>query len=76
MRIARGSLRNRLIDATGDRLIDARDRALLTVGYDTLLRRAELLAVKVPDLLEEIDGTGTVLVRSGKTDVEGRGATV
>ena len=69
-------LRNRLIEATGDRLIDARDRALLAVGYDTLLRRAELVAVKVPDLLEEIDGTATVLVRSGKTDGEGRGATL
>ena len=69
-------LRNRLIEATGDRLIDARDRALLAVGYDTLLRRAELVAVRVPDLLEEMDGTATVLVRSGKTDGEGRGATL
>ena len=65
-------LRNRLIEATGDRLIDARDRALLAVGYDTLLRRAELVSVKVADLLEEIDGTATLLVRSGKTDGEGR----
>ena len=69
-------LRNRLIEATGDRLIDARDRALLAVGYDTLLRRAELVAVEVPDLLNEMDGTATVLVRSGKTDGEGRGATL
>ena len=66
----------RLIEATGERLIDARDRALLAVGYDTLLRRAELVAVKVADLLEEMDGTATVLVRSGKTDGEGRGATL
>ena len=64
-------LRNRLIEATGDRLIDARDRALLAVGYDTLLRRAELVSVKVPHLREEIHGTATVLVRSGKTDAEG-----
>ena len=69
-------LRNRLIEATGDRLIDARNRALLAVGYDTLLRRAELVSVKVADLLEEIDGTATLLVRSGKTDGEGRGATL
>ena len=69
-------LRNRLIEATGERLIDARDRALLAVGYDTLLRRAELVAVKVPDLLDEMDGSATVLVRSGKTDGEGRGATL
>ena len=69
-------LRNRLIEAGGDRLIDARDRALLAVGYDTLLRRTELVSLQVPDLLEEIDGTATLLVRSGKTDPDGRGATL
>ena len=67
-------LRNRLLEATGDRLIDARNRALLAVGYDTLLRRSELVSLRVPDLLEEIDGTATLLVRSGKTDADGRGA--
>ena len=67
-------LRNRLLEAAGDRLIDIRNRALLAVGYDTLLRRAELVSLQVTDLLEEIDGTATLLVRSGKTDAEGRGA--
>ena len=67
-------LRNRLLEAAGDRLIDARNRALLAVGYDTLLRRSELVSLEVPDLLEEIDGTATLLVRSGKTDADGRGA--
>ena len=67
-------LRNRLLEATGDRLIDTRNRALLAVGYDTLLRRSELVSLEVSDLLEEIDGTATLLVRSGKTDAEGRGA--
>ena len=67
-------LRNRLLEAAGDRLIDVRDRALLAVGYDTLLRRAELVSLEVTDLLEDIDGTATLLVRSGKTDPDGRGA--
>ena len=67
-------LRNRLLEATGDRLIDVRNRTLLAVGYDTLLRRSELVSLEVTDLLEDIDGTGTLLVRSGKTDPEGRGA--
>ena len=67
-------LRNRLLEAAGDRLIDVRNRALLAVGYDTLLRRSELVSLEVPDLLEEIDGTATLLVRSGKTDADGRGA--
>ena len=67
-------LRKRLLEAAGDRLIDLRDRALLTVGYDALLRRAELVSLEVTDLLEDMDGTATLLVRSGKTDPEGKGA--
>ena len=67
-------LRNRLLEAAGDRLIDLRNRALLAVGYDTLLRRSELVSLEVTDFLENIDGTATLLVRSGKTDAEGRGA--
>ena len=69
-------LRNRLLEAAGGRLIDARDRALLAVGYDTLLRRTELVSLEVADLLEEIDGTATLLVRRGKADPDGRGATL
>ena len=38
-------LRNRLLAAAGERLIDTRNRALLAAGYDTLLRRAELVAL-------------------------------
>ena len=67
-------LRNRLLEAAGDRLIDVRNRALLAVGYDTLLRRSELVSLEVSDLMEEIDGTATLLVRSSKTDAHGRGA--
>ena len=67
-------LRNRLLEAAGDRLIDTRNRALLAVAYDTLLRRSELVSLEVSDLLEEIDGSATLLVRSCKTDPEGRGA--
>ena len=89
-------LRTRLLEAAGDRLIDARTAR----GADTLLRRsAGILEGRIgsdarpraaaargraghrrwnwlDDLLEEIDGTATLLVRSGKTDAEGRGATL
>ena len=71
-----GALRERLLDAAGEDLIDARDRALLAVAYDTLLRRGELVALQVADIVEEVDGTATVLVRRGKADPEGRGAMV
>ena len=69
-------LRNRLLDAAGDRLIDDRNRALLAVAYDTLLRRAELTSVQVTDLFEEMAGDATLLVRRSKTDQEGEGDTV
>ena len=69
-------LRNRLLNAASDRLIDDRNRALLAVAYDTLLRRSELSALQVPDLFEEMDGDATVLVRWSKTDREGEGETV
>ena len=71
-----GSLRKRLLDAAGEELIDARNRALLAVAYDTLLRRNELVAVQVADIVEEIRGSGIVLVRRSKTDPEGLGAMV
>ena len=68
------ALRERLLDAGGDCLIDARNRALLAVAYDTLLRRAELVALQVADIVEDSDGSATVLVRRTKADPEGRGA--
>ena len=67
-------MRNRLLEVAGDRLIDVRNRALLGVAYDTLLRRSELVSLEVSDLLEDIDGSATLLVRSGKTDPDRRGA--
>ena len=67
-------MRNRLLEVAGDRLIDVRNRALLAVAYDTLLRRSELVSLEVSDLLVDIDGSATLLVRSGKTDPDGRGA--
>ena len=69
-----GALRERLLDTPGDALIDARNRALLAVAYDTLLRRGELVALQVNDIVVESDGAATVLVRRGKNDAEGRGA--
>ncbi len=70
------SLRQRLLDASGNRLIDARNRALLAVAYDAMLRRSELSGARVADLVLDIHGGATLLVRRGKTDADGRSATL
>ena len=69
-------LRQRLLEAAGERLIDVRNRALLAVAYDAMLRRSELADLQVADLLEEMQGDATLLVRRSKTDGEGRGEIV
>ena len=69
-------LRERLLEAAGERLIDARDRALLAVAYDGMLRRAELTSLEVEDLLVETPGYASLLVRRSKTDAEGDGEVV
>ena len=69
-------LRQRLLEAAGDRLPDDRNRALLATAYDAMLRRAELVSLQVPDLFEEVRGDGSLLVRRSKTDGEGKGEIV
>ena len=69
-------LRTRLLEAAGDRLIDDRNRALVAVAYDALLRRSELAELAVADLAVNVRGAATLLVRRSKTDPEGRGTPV
>ena len=69
-------LRQRLLESAGEKLIDIRNRALLAVAYDAMLRRSELTALQVSDLLEEVPGDATLLVRRSKTDAEGLGEIV
>ena len=65
----------RLLAAAGNRLIDTRNKALVTVAYDAMLRRSELTALDVVDLLDDSDGSGTLVLCRSKTDDEGCGAT-
>ena len=69
-------LRERLLKGAGERLIDARNRALLAVAYDGMLRRAELTSLEAEDLLVETPGHASLLVRRSKTDGEGDGEVV
>ena len=65
--------RCRMINAAGANLAGARAAALLATAYDTLARRAELVALHVADLTVNDDGTGAMLIRRGKTDQLGAG---
>ena len=64
------ALCQRLIEASADRLIDARNRALLAVAYDTLLRRSELVALEVRDLSVNADGSATLRLRGADPDAQ------
>jgi integrase len=61
------------IDGAGEGLRADRERAMLCVAYETLARRSELVALKIPDIDFHPDGTGLALIRRGKTDAEGQG---
>ena len=67
-------LRWRLTEAAGARTIDVRNRAMLAVAYDAMLRRSELVALQVADVTIDRGGSASLLVRRGKTDPEGGGA--
>lgn len=53
---------------------DLRDAALLSVAYETMCRRSELVTLRREDLWTESDGSGRVLLMRSKTDQEGEGA--
>ncbi len=54
-------------------LRERRDRALLSVAYDTGCRRSELVSILIEDIERSEDGSGTILLRKTKTDQEGAG---
>jgi integrase len=64
-----------LVGPLGDRLIDVRDRAILLIGFAGALRRSELSALDVADVVETGEGLRISVGRS-KTDQEGGEYTV
>ncbi len=66
-------LRDRLLLACSDDLIGLRDKVLVSVGFDTLCRRGELVAISVEDLTAKGQGRYSVLARRAKNDSEGAG---
>jgi len=64
-----------LHEIKGNSLRDVRDRALLSFGMVSCLRRSEIAALDVSDLVRAPEGL-RVTIRRSKTDQEGAGATI
>jgi site-specific recombinase XerD len=67
--------RDALMAACNEDMIGLRNRALVAVGYDTLCRRSELVALRVEDLELRLRGGFSVLVRRAKNDPFAMGRT-
>lgn len=67
------SLRDRLITSCPNTMIGFRNQAMIALGYDTLCRRSELVALRVEDIVPIPTGGAMVLVRRAKNDPFGRG---
>ncbi len=65
--------RDKLISACPGTLVGLRNSALISVGYDTLCRRSELVALRLEGRHDQPDGSGTILVRRSKADQLGEG---
>lgn len=73
---ARGLNVRALLEASGEDLTGLRDRALLSVAYDTGLRATELVAVELAHVLEALDPEARLLaIPRSKGDPDGEGAT-
>lgn len=66
-----GDLR-RMVDASGDGVLCARDRAVLLLGFASGLRRSEISALDIGDV-DQVAAGLVVRLRRSKTDQEGRG---
>ncbi|MFN8620622.1 MAG: site-specific integrase [Chloroflexota bacterium] len=64
-----------MLEALPADLRGLRDRALLLIGFTAGLRRSELVALDVTDVVEEAEGL-RVTIRRSKTDQEGAGREV
>jgi integrase/recombinase XerD len=65
--------RDELMMVCTDDLSGLRDKVMLAVGFDSLCRRSELVALRVEDFSLEPNGCYTVLVRRAKNDQFGEG---
>jgi site-specific recombinase XerD len=72
----RGISIKQLLEGCEEDLIGLRNRALLSVAYDTGLRRSELIMVQVKDIIPALDADARLLnISRSKGDQTGEGAT-
>jgi site-specific recombinase XerD len=65
-------LLERMIAATSHDLRGARDKALLSLAYDTLCRRGEIVSIDIEDVINS-NGQIQIYLRKSKTDQDGLG---
>lgn len=63
------------LEAQPNTLLGLRNRAMISLGYELLTRRSELVALKSDDVEVRADGTLKVLIRRSKSDQFGEGRT-
>lgn len=66
-------LRDQLLNCFANDLIGLRNRALIALGYDTMARRSELVAMRIEDIQKSAKGSGKILIRRSKNDPLGKG---
>lgn len=66
-------LKAKLLDTCDNTLRGLRDKALISVGYDTLCRRSELVSLRIENIAKSQDASATVLIEKSKTDPLGHG---
>ena len=66
----------KMIEAQPETLVGNRNGLLLSLGYDFLARRSELVAIRTADLTFTPDGALKGIIRRSKTDQYGRGRLV
>ena len=69
-------LLTKMIEAQPETLVGKRNRLLLSLGYDFLARRSELVAIRSEDLTFTPGGAVKGIIRRSKTDQYGRGRLV
>lgn len=68
-----GTYLQRCLDAQPDNPWGLRNRAMISLGYDLLTRRSELVALRTEDIELRSDGTLRAIIRRSKADPFGMG---